>query len=155
MRKNSFLNAIKLLLELIIIYYILFNMKRIKYLRWLYYFTLIMFTLLFSIWPPSILYAIFGPSNALGNVLNLLWHFYTFVGITFLASFLIVDYLVNKGLKATGFQQMARFSPLNFTIGISLVLLLIYNATGGIEEMRKRDQHYRDSVDGKNLKFKS
>ena len=155
MRKNSFLNAIKLLLELLVIYYILFNMKRIKYLRWLYYFTLIMFTLLFSIWPTSILYVIFGHANALGNVLNLPWHFYTVTGITFLASFLIVDYLVNKGLEATGFQQMARFSALNFTIGISLVLLLIYNATGGIEEMRKRDQHYRDSVEGKNLKFKS
>ncbi len=155
MRKNSFLNAIKLLLELIIIYYILFNMKRIKYLRWLYYFTLIMFTLLFSIWPPSILYAIFGPSNALGNVLNLPWHFYSLLGITFLASFLIVDYMVNKGLEATSFHQMARFSFLNLVIGIGLALLLIYNASGGIEEMKKRDQHYRYSVDGKNLKFKS
>jgi hypothetical protein len=114
-----------------------------------------MFTLIFSIWPPSILYAVFGPLNALGNILNLPWHFYCLVGITFLGSFLLVDHLVNKGLEATGFHQMAKFSFLNFVIGIGLVLLLFYSATGGIEGMRKSDQHYRDSVEGKNLKFKS
>ena len=90
-----------------------------------------------------------------GNILNLPWHFYCLVGITFVGSFLLVYYSVNKGLEATGFHQMAKFSLLNFVIGIGLVLLLIYNSTGGIEGIRKNDQKYHDNVGGKNLKFKS
>jgi hypothetical protein len=148
MKLNSFLNLLKTLLEIIIIYYILFNMKRIKNLRWLYYFFLTMFTLIFAIWSPTIVYVIFGLSDSLGNIFNLPWHFYISIALTFIVSFFTVDYLVNIGLRSTGFQNMAVFTLKDFSIGILLVILLFYFGTGGISEMKRRDQIYRDNVQG-------
>jgi len=143
MKNNQILNLLKTLLQIIIVYYFFIFMKKSKNLCWLYYFLLIMFVLILSIWPAGIAFALFASSNASDNIFLLPFWVYGIFIIVSILSFLIVEILVNLGLKETGNHDKAKFSFLNFGIGLVLVILLFQFGTGGISEMKRRDEVYR------------
>jgi hypothetical protein len=146
MKINQFLALLRTILEIIIVYYFFVVMKKSKNLCWLYYFFLILSVLIFSVWPAGIAFAFFAPSNASSNIFLLpFWVYVVFVLVSIL-SFILVEILVNLGLKETGNQGSAKFSFLNFGIGLLLVILLFQFGTGGIAEMKRRDEAYRNNI---------
>ncbi len=133
----------KLILEITIVLYVFIALKQMRKIQWLYYFFLWFFSLLAALFPASLIHVLVAGSNSLGNILYLPWTFYLLYIPFTLVIFWMANGIVNSVLIAIGEEDKAGKNTKHVIIGFLLVLITLHLATGGISEMKRKDEAYK------------
>ena len=149
------INLLKTILEILLVLWLFVSLKRMNSFRWLYFFFLWLFALMFAMFPAMFIHVIFAGANSLGNVLTLPWTFFVLYIPFSLITYRILDSIVNMVLIEINESEKTTNRWRDVIIGFLVIIAIAYYATGGISKMKEADEKYRRNVNGENLIFKN
>ena len=125
------LKLLRRVLEILIVLWLYVGLKRMNSFRWIYFFFLWVFALIFGLFPAMFIHVIFAGPNSLGNILTLPWTYYALYIPFTLIIYRLMDSIVNMVLVEMNEPEKTTNRWRDVIIGFLIVVAVAYYAPWG------------------------
>ena len=117
---------------MLIVLWLYVSLKRMNSFRWIYFFFLWVFALIFGLFPAMFIHVIFAGPNSLGNILTLPWTYYELYIPFTLIIYRLMDSIVNMVLIEMNEPEKTTNRWRDVIIGFLIVVAFAYYAPWGL-----------------------